>query len=158
YSLGTGKDLLLIAALQARNNARVVFSGSLYFFSDSAFKSSIQRITDGKTHDISGNQEAAINIALWTLKDRGVIRVKSVSHHKLGETSPPPSYTIMDMAVYLLELERWENGNWIPHNANDVQVEFVRIDPFWRGNLKNIGSGKYEFTFKIPDTYGVYQF
>lgn len=58
----------------------------------------------------------------------------------------------------MVELERWENGKWIPHNANDVQVEFVRIDPFWRGNLKNIGNGKYEFTFKIPDTYGVYQF
>ncbi|XP_050420417.1 dolichyl-diphosphooligosaccharide--protein glycosyltransferase 48 kDa subunit [Adelges cooleyi] len=158
YTLGTGKDLLLIAALQARNNARVVFSGSLYFFSDAAFKSSVQRVTDGKVDDVSGNQQVATNIALWALKDRGVIRVKSVSHHKIGETSPPPSYTIMDMAVYLLELERWENGKWVPHNANDVQVEFVRIDPFWRGNLKSVGSGKYEFTFKIPDTYGVYQF
>lgn len=57
-----------------------------------------------------------------------------------------------------MELERWENGKWIPHNANDVQVEFVRIDPFWRGNLNNLENGKYEFTFKIPDTYGVYQF
>jgi len=42
--LGTGKDLLLIAALQARNNARVVFSGSLYFFSDAAFRSSVQKV------------------------------------------------------------------------------------------------------------------
>lgn len=58
----------------------------------------------------------------------------------------------------MVELERWENEKWIPHNANDVQVEFVRIDPFWRGNLKNIGGGKYVFAFKIPDTYGVYQF
>jgi len=58
----------------------------------------------------------------------------------------------------LVELERWENGKWIPHDANDVQVEFVRIDPFWRGNLNNMKNGKYEFTFKIPDTYGVYQF
>ncbi|KAL4132349.1 hypothetical protein QTP88_009515 [Uroleucon formosanum] len=157
YSLGTGKDLLLIAALQARNNARVVFSGSLYFFSDVAFRNSVQKV-DGKTYNISGNQEVASNIVLWTLKDRGMIRVKSVNHHKVGESSPPPSYTIMDMAVFLVELERWENGKWIPHNANDVQVEFVRIDPFWRGNLNNLENGKYEFTFKIPDTYGVYQF
>jgi len=42
--LGTGKDLLLIAALQARNNARVVFSGSLYFFSDVAFRTSVQKV------------------------------------------------------------------------------------------------------------------
>lgn len=58
----------------------------------------------------------------------------------------------------MIELERWENGKWIPHDANDVQVEFVRIDPFWRGNLNNMKNGNYEFTFKIPDTYGVYQF
>lgn len=44
YLLGTGKDLLLIAALQARNNARVTFSGSLYFFSDAAFRSSVQKV------------------------------------------------------------------------------------------------------------------
>lgn len=25
--------------------------------------------------------------------------MKSVNHHKLGESSPPSSYTIMDMAV-----------------------------------------------------------
>ncbi|VVC37330.1 Hypothetical protein CINCED_3A021322 [Cinara cedri] len=157
YSLGTGKDLLLIAALQARNNARVVFSGSLYFFSDAAFSSPVKKV-DGSSYNVSGNQEVASNIVLWTLKDRGMIRVKSVNHHKLGDSSPPPSYTIMDMAVYLVELERWEDGKWVPHNADDVQVEFVRIDPFWRGNLKNVGDGKYEFTFKIPDTYGVYQF
>lgn len=43
YPHAVGKNTLLIAALQARNNARVVFSGSLYFFSDEAFTSSIQK-------------------------------------------------------------------------------------------------------------------
>lgn len=52
YSIGTGKDLLLIAALQARNNARVVFSGSLYFFSDAAFKSLVQKVVSFKLSKI----------------------------------------------------------------------------------------------------------
>lgn len=43
YPHAVGKDTLLIAALQARNNARVVFSGSLYFFSDEAFTSPVQK-------------------------------------------------------------------------------------------------------------------
>lgn len=43
YPHGVGKNTLLIAALQARNNARVLFSGSLFFFSDEAFTSSIQK-------------------------------------------------------------------------------------------------------------------
>lgn len=44
YPHAVGKNTLLMAALQARNNARVVFSGSLYFFSDEAFTSSVQKI------------------------------------------------------------------------------------------------------------------
>lgn len=43
YPHAVGKNTLLIAALQARNNARVVFSGSLYFFSDEAFNSPVQK-------------------------------------------------------------------------------------------------------------------
>lgn len=43
YPHAVGKNTLLIAALQARNNARVVFSGSLYFFSDEAFTSPVQK-------------------------------------------------------------------------------------------------------------------
>lgn len=43
YPHAVGKNTLLIAALQARNNARVVFSGSLYFFSDEAFTSPMQK-------------------------------------------------------------------------------------------------------------------
>jgi oligosaccharyltransferase complex subunit beta len=34
YPHAVGKSTLLVAALQARNNARVVFSGSMDFFSD----------------------------------------------------------------------------------------------------------------------------
>lgn len=43
YPHAVGKNTLLIAALQARNNARVLFSGSLYFFSDEAFTSSVEK-------------------------------------------------------------------------------------------------------------------
>lgn len=43
YPHAVGKNTLLIAALQARNNARVLFSGSLFFFSDEAFTSSVQK-------------------------------------------------------------------------------------------------------------------
>lgn len=44
YPHAVGKNTLLIGALQARNNARVLFSGSLFFFSDEAFTKSIQKV------------------------------------------------------------------------------------------------------------------
>ncbi|EAW94937.1 dolichyl-diphosphooligosaccharide-protein glycosyltransferase, isoform CRA_b [Homo sapiens] len=39
----------------------------------------------------------------------------------------------------------------------DIQLEFVRIDPFVRTFLKKKG-GKYSVQFKLPDVYGVFQF
>ncbi|XP_075236959.1 dolichyl-diphosphooligosaccharide--protein glycosyltransferase non-catalytic subunit Ost48 [Lycorma delicatula] len=158
YPHAVGKNTLLMAALQARNNARVLFSGSLYFFSDEAFTSPVQKALGGKRWDVSGNRQVAEALSKWVFKESGVIKVKSVSHHRVGEKSPPPAYTIMDTVVFSLELERKDSKEWILHDANDVQLEFVRIDPFVRITLKRKSSGKYETIFKIPDVYGVYQF
>lgn len=47
YPHAVGKNTLLIAGLQARNNARVIFSGSLDFFSDAFFNSAVQKATPG---------------------------------------------------------------------------------------------------------------
>lgn len=60
--------------------------------------------------------------------------------------------------VYSIEVEILENGNWKPFTADDIQLEFVRIDPFVRTTLKRKPNGVYEARFKIPDVYGVYQF
>ena len=48
YPHAIGKNTLLIAAIQARNNARVVFFGSLDFFSDDFFTSSVQNAAGGQ--------------------------------------------------------------------------------------------------------------
>ena len=42
YPHSVGKNTVLIAALQARNNARVVVTGSIEFFSDEFFMSGIE--------------------------------------------------------------------------------------------------------------------
>lgn len=60
-------------------------------------------------------------------QESGVIRVKSVLHHKVGEVTPPPAYTIMDQVVFRLELERKAGAVWVPHSANDVQVTNVAL-------------------------------
>lgn len=50
-----GKNTLLIAGLQARNNARVIFSGSLDFFSDAFFNSAVQKATPGSQRYMPGD-------------------------------------------------------------------------------------------------------
>ncbi|XP_066596802.1 dolichyl-diphosphooligosaccharide--protein glycosyltransferase 48 kDa subunit [Prorops nasuta] len=158
YPHAVGKNTLLIAGLQARNNARVLFSGSLFFFSDEAFTSPVQKAQGGKRYEKSGNQNVALAMAQWVFKESGVLQVSSVTHHKVGEKQPPAAYTIMDDVIYSVKIEKLSGDRWLPYETNDLQLEFVRIDPFVRMTMKHIGNGHYEARFKIPDVYGVYQF
>lgn len=158
YPHAVGRGTLLIAALQARNNARIVFSGSLYFFSDEAFTSSVQKAQGGQLFKKSGNQDVANSLIKWVFGEQGRIRVENVAHHLEGQKTAPPFYTITEPVVYTISISELVNGLWKPFEANDVQLEFVRIDPFVRTTLKHIGGGRYQAKFKIPDVYGVYQF
>ncbi|TWW56270.1 Dolichyl-diphosphooligosaccharide--protein glycosyltransferase 48 kDa subunit [Takifugu flavidus] len=143
---------------QARNNARVVFSGSLDFFSDAFFNSGVQKATPGsQRHERTGNMELAEALARWVFKEAGVLRVGAVAHHRVGEADPPAAYTITDLVEYSVVIEMLSEGRWVPFDGDDIQLEFVRIDPFVRTYLKKNG-GKYSVQFKLPDVYGVFQF
>ena len=83
YPHATGKNTLLIAGLQARNNARVVFSGSLDFFSDDFMTSGVERVNSPKVAK-SGNQDLATALSNWCFKKSGVLRVSNVNHHLVG--------------------------------------------------------------------------
>jgi len=158
YPHAVGKNTLLISALQARNNARVVFCGSLDFFSDKLFQSSVLKSgSSGKAVEKSGNEALAESLSKWVFKEQGVLRVGRVEHHKVGEKSPPQAYTILEEVMYSIEIEKYESGKWVSFDATDIQLEFVRIDPFVRTFLKKQGN-KFVTKFKIPDVYGVFQF
>ncbi|XP_002043988.2 dolichyl-diphosphooligosaccharide--protein glycosyltransferase 48 kDa subunit [Drosophila sechellia] len=159
YPHAVGRGTLLIAALQARNNARVVFSGSLLFFSDESFTTVVQYAQSGVFHKLAGNRDVAESISKWVFGETGRLRVASVQHHKEGELLPPDqAYTITDPVVYTIGIEELVQGEWRAFKASDIQLEFVRIDPFVRTYLKQTNSGAYQAKFKIPDVYGVYQF
>uniref|UniRef100_A0A8W7Q017 Dolichyl-diphosphooligosaccharide--protein glycosyltransferase 48 kDa subunit n=1 Tax=Anopheles coluzzii TaxID=1518534 RepID=A0A8W7Q017_ANOCL len=103
--------------------------------------------------------DVAMAISKWVFGENGVIRARSVSHSKEGESQPPSAYTVTDPVVYTIEIEtRGSDGKWKAFEASDVQLEFVRIDPFVRTTLVPVGGGRYEARFLIPDVYGVYQF
>ncbi|XP_071494303.1 dolichyl-diphosphooligosaccharide--protein glycosyltransferase 48 kDa subunit-like [Diadema antillarum] len=158
YPLAVGKNTLLMAALQARNNARVVFSGSVDLFSDAYFQSAVQKASgNSQRFEQSGNMALALAVTQWAFKEQGVIRVNRVAHHKVGESTPPSSYTIEDKVEYSIWLDILVDGQWRPFSANDVQLEFVRIDPFVRTTLSG-KNGRFSTVFKLPDVYGVFQF
>ena len=160
YPHAVGKSTLLIAGLQARNNARVIFVGSIDFFSNEFFASSVlQAVPGAKEFDQSNNRALSVALSKWVFKEKGVLRVGTVKHHLKGETNPPLAYTIEDQVRYEIEIEELVNEKWVPFMAKDVQLEFFRIDPFVRTYLhKTPDKKKYFVEFKLPDVYGVFQF
>jgi len=153
-----GSETTLIAAFQARNNARAVFSGSLEFFSNQFFDQSVQ--ISGQSPTSSVNRVLAEELTKWVFKERGVLRASQPRHHRLGETQSPPAYTIKDNITYSVDVEEFTHGKWSPYVADDLQLEFVMLDPYVRLNLAraNPNTATYSVTFAAPDVYGVFTF
>lgn len=62
------------------------------------------------------------------------------------------------MRLFTIDIEEFKaDKGWVPYQAKDVQMEFIRIDPFVRMTL-NGDNGRFEGKFKLPDVYGVFQF
>lgn len=60
----------------------------------------------------TGNYELAVALSRWVFKEEGVLRVGAVSHHRVGELSPPSAYTVTDLVV---RLPAWQGrGMWEP--------------------------------------------
>lgn len=59
---------------------------------------------------------------------------------------------------YSIKVEKFEHGAWSPFSASDMQLEFIRIDPFVRQGLVSNSKGTFSCNFKLPDVYGVYTF
>jgi len=47
----------------------------------------------------AGNQDLAVSLTQWVFKEKGVLRVGQVKHHRVGESTAPAAYTIMDDVV-----------------------------------------------------------
>ncbi|KAG0421492.1 hypothetical protein HPB47_002618 [Ixodes persulcatus] len=76
-------------------------------------------------------------------EEKGVLRAQNVRHHPKGQKTLREAYTVMDDVcrdVYSIEMEILKDGQWVPFDADDLQLEFVPVVPF------------------VPDVYGVYQF
>lgn len=156
YPNTVGKSTLMITALQARNNARVLFVGSLEFFSNEFFESSVQK-SNGKKFDKSGNEDLAIELSKWLFKEKGVLRVVDVKHNQVGHKEAPNAYTIKQELAYAIKIEEVVNGKWVQYKGDDVQLEFIMLDPYVRTTLKPATTGFLETKFIIPDVYGVFK-
>lgn len=174
-----GSETLLVSGLQGRNNARVVFAGSLDLFSNQYFGASISSPT-GET----GNRLFCEEISKWGFRESGVLRFRNIVHHKSDGTPPdvilhekerpdlPASlypdpeitrnslvYRIKDDIVYSMIVEEFKNDQWQPFSSDDMQMEFVMLDAYVRKTMvSDPATGKFVARFTAPDSYGVFKF
>lgn len=85
YPESAGQQTLLVSAVQARNNARIVLSGSLDLFSNEFFRATVS--SDGEESG-TGNEHFAAELSKWALGERGVLRFSNIVHHK-SDGAPP---------------------------------------------------------------------
>jgi oligosaccharyltransferase complex subunit beta len=172
-----GADTLLVTAVQGRNNARVVVAGSLAMFTNDYF-----RATDSDGKQV-GNEAFCRELSKWALAERGVLRFRDITHHRtdgvppdviLHEKERPDApvtmypdpeltrnslvYRIKDEIVYSMIVEQYIDGKWAPFSADDMQLEFVMLDPYVRTNMKSDANGKFQAVFTAPDSYGIFKF
>jgi len=172
------KTISLVSSLQGRNNARVIISGSLDLFSNKFFN---YRAT--ATNEISGNRKFCSAVSAWGFRETGILRFRNITHHKVDGTPPDvilhekerpdlpvtlypdPEitrnslvYRIKDEIVYSMVVEEYNNGVWLPFSTNDMQLEFVMLDPHVRKTMNCDNNGKFIATFVAPDNYGIFKF
>ncbi|XP_010254949.1 PREDICTED: dolichyl-diphosphooligosaccharide--protein glycosyltransferase 48 kDa subunit [Nelumbo nucifera] len=154
----TGSAISLVSVVQARNNARILISGSLALFSNRFYRSDVQKAGSSTRHEKSGNEQFVTELSKWVFHERGHLKAVNVRHHKVGETDEPAMYRINDDLEYSIEIYEWSGKSWQPYVADDVQVQFYMMSPYVLKTLSTDQKGRYFTSFKVPDVYGVFQF
>lgn len=143
----SGTQTALVAGLQGRNNARFLWSGSDNMF----IESDTADLVDG--------------LAKWVFYERGVVKSTFVEHHlKDSKVLNEKLYKVSENLTYSVGLAEWDGEKFKGYEADDIQLEFVMLDPYYRLTLErddtrsNDSQTVYTRTFKIPDQYGMFTF
>ncbi|ODQ68626.1 Dolichyl-diphosphooligosaccharide-protein glycosyltransferase 48kDa subunit [Nadsonia fulvescens var. elongata DSM 6958] len=147
-----GSQSYLIAGSQGLNNARFMWVGSVDLFSNS--------FVNHKSFE-TGNRKLVNDLTSWAFQERGVLRTV-FTEDNLANTEKVAfeGYKINDDLTYKIGISQWNGQKWVPFQADDVQLEFIMLDPYYRVNLSvesiNDSFTTYATTFKIPDQHGVF--
>jgi oligosaccharyltransferase complex subunit beta len=154
YAPSTGTQPLigvpsLVSVMQARNNARVLLTGSLALFSDRYFNAKSDK-------EVASNQALVDALVSWVFKERGVLKANQLAHHLVDEKEARAIYRVKDELTVELLVQEWNGAQWVAYQASDLQLEFVRVDPYVRTAMKGSSTGVFSRTFTVPDVYGVF--
>ncbi|KAE8695179.1 Dolichyl-diphosphooligosaccharide--protein glycosyltransferase 48 kDa subunit [Hibiscus syriacus] len=119
----TGSAISLVSVVQARNNARIMITGSLDLFSNKLLGASVQKAGSQDKYDKSGNEQFVTEISKWVFLERGHLKAVNLRHLRVGETDEPAMYRIKDDLKFSVEIHEWSGKSWELYVADDVQVQ-----------------------------------
>eukprot|EP00298_Acanthocystis_sp_HF-20_P009569 c18383_g1_i1.p1 GENE.c18383_g1_i1~~c18383_g1_i1.p1 ORF type:complete len:456 (+),score=129.11 c18383_g1_i1:1-1368(+) len=154
-----GSNTVLVSAVQTLGQGRVLVSGSSEIFSDKFLSATVSKGNSNAV--LAGNQQLFEQVFPWVLQERGLLRAHSIFHRKQdGSEVFPRTYRVKDDIFFSVVIEEFDGASdtWKPYVANDVQLEFVMLDPYLRLNLEPAGNGTFYSNFRVPDVYGVFKF
>ncbi|KAM7457302.1 hypothetical protein BLSTO_01945 [Blastocystis sp. subtype 1] len=173
-------SIVLVAAIQTRSNNRVVFAASADVFSDAYYMENPDNRVLGDqlslwTFKFAGYLKAS-NIQHYKyireedrIEKEHEILVQSVKKPNLPTSYyPEPEvagnnvvYRIKDELYYSVNIQEFDGEEWKPYAADDVQIEFVMLDPYVRKTLSynaTSNNGDYSTIIRAPDVYSIYKF
>ncbi|MCJ1356830.1 MAG: oligosaccharyl transferase glycoprotein complex, beta subunit [Icmadophila ericetorum] len=171
----TGAQISLISAFQARNSARFTVLGSAEALEDKWFDASV-KLPDGKKSK-TVNREFAKQLASWTFKEVGVLKVGKVEHHLNDNSTTPQNasslitqlnptiYRVKNDVTFTIELSEYTTTHLAPLTipaSDTLQLEFTMLSPFHRLPLTPTSttpnSTLFTTTFTLPDQHGIFSF
>ncbi|KAI9920868.1 hypothetical protein PsorP6_001971 [Peronosclerospora sorghi] len=105
--------------------------------------------------EITASQSERISIAYLSILDTECNGIVSTIEICLAA---PIVYRAKDNLAYSLDLHELKDGIWVPYKADEVQLEFVMLDPYVRTTLSHDDQDRFSVTFQAPDVYGIFLF
>ncbi|KAI9916799.1 hypothetical protein PsorP6_016753 [Peronosclerospora sorghi] len=105
--------------------------------------------------EITASQSERISIAYLLILYTECNGIVSIIEIRLAA---PIVYRVKDNLTYSLDLHELKDGIWVPYKADEVQLEFVMLDPYVRTTLSHDDQGRFSVTFQVPDVYGIFLF
>lgn len=145
--LAIGSKTLLVAASQARNNARIIVTGSVDMLGDKALTSQVS--PRGGNSGPAGNQAFLEALIDWAFGGKGQLVIDNVLYRVVDGEDNPPALRVKDRLEYRVSISEKVGALWIPYTYDGVQLEFVMLDPWIRTVLKPDGRGNLSASFQV---------
>lgn len=101
---------------------------------------------------------------MWNFNQKSVLKLENFKHSLVDKSlverglQKNQEYKLKDEIQVSVDVYEKVNGLWVPFKVNDIELQFIMLDPYVRVILENKVDSQYTTKFNVPDHNGVYKF